>query len=321
MRGRLRRLLVGAVVVGATGIAAPTIGATTAPAAPAAPPAAPAPARATTAATSYDAAGTPEHRVQRRDKCGPVLRKPSGRRWRCSFVDNFGKKELDRSRWIIQHTAKTGFKTGRTCYRDSPDNIAQRDGALVLTARKGRWINCRFGPRWLRTKFTGGMIGTKGKFSQKYGRFEVRMKFPEHQTGGVHGGFWMFPVEATYGPWPHSGEIDVAEWWSYDHTLVLPSLHFEGRDPDVDSGWDCRVEDPDVFHTYTLVWQRARMQFLIDGTACFTTTWEPDHPLRAPQPFDHRFSMILNVGVQDQGLSARTTFPAELLVDYAKAWR
>jgi beta-glucanase (GH16 family) len=257
----------------------------------------------------------------RRDKCGPLVAKPQGGTWSCAFVDNFGRKVLDSSRWITQRTGQTGFRTERTCYTDSPDNLALRDGTLVLTARKGRWVNCRFRARWLRTRFTGGMIGTRGKFSQTYGRFEVRARFPANQTGGVHGGFWMLPVDNTYGAWPDSGEIDVAEWWSYRPDLVLPSLHFNARDPDVDSGWDCTVTDVTTFHTYTVVWQPSGFEFSIDNTLCFSRTPTPDSPQARPQPFDHPFSMILNMGVSTNGLSWRTVFPAELVVDYAKAWR
>lgn len=289
----LRRLLISAVLVGAAGLAVPTV-----------------------AVPPYDAAVAIE-----RDKCGRLIAKPNGRKWSCTFVDNFDGASLDRSKWIIQHTADTGFRTGRTCYRDSPENITVGQGKLTLTARKGRWVNCRFGLRWLRTRFTGGMIGTRGKFSQTYGRFEVRAKFPPNETAGVHGGFWMYPVDHTYGRWPKSGEIDVAEWWSYDPTLVLPSLHFNARDPDVDSGWNCRVTDATSFHTYTVVWRPSVIRVFIDGNACFSRTWTPGSPQRRPQPFDHRFSMILNLGVLTQGLSWRTVFPAELSVDYAKAWR
>jgi beta-glucanase (GH16 family) len=257
----------------------------------------------------------------RRDKCGPLIAKPQGGTWSCTFVDNFGRGALNTTKWITQRTSETGFRTERTCYTGSPDNLAVTDGTLVLSARKGRWVNCRFMGRWLRTRFTGGMIGTRDQFSQTYGRFEVRAKFPAGEHAGIHGGFWMYPVDDTYGDWPASGEIDVAEWWSYEPTLVLPSLHFNGRDPDVDSGWDCKVEDASEFHTYTVVWRPQVIAFAIDGTTCFTRSWTPDSPQQRPQPFDHRFRMILNMGVAMNGLSWRTQFPASLVVDYAKAWR
>ena len=131
------------------------------------------------------------------------------------------------------------------------------------------------------------MVGTRDKFSQTYGRFEVRARFPATTTGGVRGGFWMFPVDRHYG----------------------------------DSGWDCRVEDVTSFHTYTVVWRPSVIRFYIDGKTCFSRMPTPDSPQLAPQPFDREFSMILNLGVLTQGLSWRTKFPAELVVDYAKAWR
>ncbi|PWN03473.1 hypothetical protein DJ010_04970 [Nocardioides silvaticus] len=255
------------------------------------------------------------------DPCAAAPLEGDTTSWTCTFSDDFDGTSLDGSKWIVQETSETGFRTGRTCYRNSPENVAVRDGSLVLTARKGRWVKCTVRMSWLRTRFTGGMVGTRGHFAQTYGRFEVRAKFPPARTGGLHGGFWMYPLEETYGDWPDSGEIDVAEWWSYEPDLVLPSLHFDGRDPDVDSGWDCRVADVTAFHTYTVVWQPAVFRFFIDGELCFTRSPTPEHPLRAPQPFDRDFHMILNLGVLTQGLTWRTRFPAELHVDHARAWR
>ncbi len=260
------------------------------------------------------------------DACGAVLPKADGTTWSCSFVDNFDGSTLDTTRWGIQQTALTGFRTGQTCYTASTKNIALRRGALELTAReeKGQFL-CKSPVDDFTTKYTGGMIGTKGKFSQTYGRFEVRAKYPTTSKPGVHGGFWMYPVKHTYGAWPASGEIDVAEWWSSDPTLVLPSLHFNGRDYRADSGWNCRVPDASSYHTYTVEWLPTEIRFFIDGSLCFARTPTPDSPLVAPQPFDHPFSMILNMGVGTasgvNAVSSTTELPATYTVDYAKAWR
>ena len=255
------------------------------------------------------------------DACGPVLPKAAGGAWECTFVDEFDGRALDTGKWITQDTARTGFKSGLTCYRGA-SNVSVRAGTLLLEARdEGVPINCDNPYGVLRTRYTGGLVGTRGHFSQIYGRFEARLKWPVATAPGLHGTFWMFPLNPTYGRWPASGEIDVAEWWSYKPDLVLPSLHFDGRDPDVDSGWDCLVEDVTTFHTYTVVWKPTMIRFYIDGENCFSRMPVPDSPLRVPQPFDHDFHMILNLGVLTQGLSLRTEFPAELVVDYARAWR
>jgi len=259
------------------------------------------------------------------DACGVVLTKSDGSSWACSFVDNFDARSLDTTKWIVQQTASTGFRTGQTCFTGSTKNISLSRGELLLTARaeKGQFL-CKSPSGDFATTYTGGMIGTRGKFSQTYGRFEVRAKYPTARTAGVHGGFWMYPKTHTYGPWPASGEIDVAEWWSNDPTLVLPSLHYTGRDSTVDSGWSCRVADVSGYHTYTVEWLPTEISFFIDGSLCFTRTPTPDSPLVAPQPFDHPFSMILNMGVGTSSgtnaVSSTTPLPATYTVDYAKAW-
>lgn len=260
------------------------------------------------------------------DACGAVLTKPDRTAWTCSFVDNFDGRSLDTTKWITQQTAVTGFRSGQTCFTAGSKNLRVFRGELEIVARaeNGQFL-CKSPSGDFSTKYTGGMIGTRGRFSQAYGRFEVRAKLPAVSTPGVHGGFWMFPLNLKYGPWPASGEIDIAEWWSSDPTLVLPSLHYNGRDYLVDSGWSCRVSDPSSYHTYTMDWQPAGLSFFIDGALCFTGTPTPDSPLVAPQPFDHPFSMILNMGVGTasgtNAVSSTTTLPATYTVDYAKAWR
>jgi beta-glucanase (GH16 family) len=259
------------------------------------------------------------------DDCGATVPKGDGTAWRCTFVDQCTGTAIDGEKWVVQDTRQTGFRIGRTCFTPSTANVRVRDGALELTAREGATVNCRSSSGWFSTRYTGGMVGTRGHFSQAFGRFEIRARFPAASTAGLHGGFWMYPRDLVYGPWPASGEIDVAEWWSGDATRLLPTLHYNGRDPDADSGWDCRVADPTTFHTYTVEWLRTVMRFSIDGAVCFARSWTPDSPQVAPQPFDQPFSMILNMGVGPASgtnkVSWRTPFPATLVVDYAKAWR
>jgi beta-glucanase (GH16 family) len=260
------------------------------------------------------------------DACGTVPTKADGSAWTCSYVDNFDGRSLDSTKWITQSTALTGFRSGQTCFTTSSKNIRVARGELQLTARAepGNFL-CKSPSGDFTTTYTGGMVGTRTKFSQTYGRFEVRAKLPTARTAGVHGGFWMNPLKLTYGAWPASGEIDVAEWFSHAPTYVLPSLHYNGRDPMLDTGWNCQVTDPSAYHTYTVEWLDTGISFFIDGTLCLTRVPEPDSPLSWPQPFDHPFSMILNMGVGPSAgtnaVSASTPLPATFTVDYAKAWR
>lgn len=54
-----------------------------------------------------------------------------------------------------------------------------------------------------------GRINTKKGATIKYGRVEVTATFPSGDW--LWPAIWMLPVNDTYGPWPKSGEIDIAE--------------------------------------------------------------------------------------------------------------
>jgi beta-glucanase (GH16 family) len=259
------------------------------------------------------------------DECGELLPKAGGGTWECTFVDNFTGNRIDTDKWLVGATSWTGFHTGSTCMVDSHRNVAVRGGALRLTTRRERPFTCASAAVDFQTRYTGGHVATRGRFAQAYGRFEVRAQYPKSRKPGVHGGFWMYPAEHTYGPWPHSGEIDVAEWWSELPHHVVPSLHYPGRDFFADSGWSCTIQDVSAWNTYAMEWTPQEMRFFQNGKECWRRSWEPDSPLVAPQPFDQPFNLVLTMGVGQQSgsnaVSEETDLPAEYAIDYVKAWR
>lgn len=257
------------------------------------------------------------------DACGRLLPKKGGGHWRCTFADNFSGRALGPA-WMYHDTEETGWRWGVTCFRPGPRNIRVARGRLILAVRREEEV-FRCGPllRSFSTKYTGGLVGLKE--GQTYGRFEVRAKWPTDNQGGLHGGFWMNPIERVYGRWPNSGEIDVSEWWSTRPRQVVSALHYKGRDRKVDSGLDCYIRRPTEFHTYTAIWRPRIIRFFIDGKPCFARRWEPDAPLEPPQPFDQDFRMILGMGVGKmsgrQAVSDQTELPGKYIIDYVKSWR
>lgn len=265
------------------------------------------------------------------DDCGDPVAKPSGGTWSCTFVDDFDRRgrqgnKLDGDKWLAADTSWSGYSVGSTCVTGSNRNVSVRGGSLVLTARdEGSPFTCHSPVGDFETQYTGASIGTRGRFAQTYGRFEVRAKFPDSDVPGLHGAFWLYPEKHTYGEWPHSGEVDVAEWWSSTPTMVLPSLHYPGRGFWTDSGWWCSVADAGEFHTYAVEWTPEVMRFYQDGSQCYSRSWQPDSPLEAPQPFDHPFNIVLTMGVGgssgNNAVTSETELPAHFEVDYVKAWR
>ena len=254
------------------------------------------------------------------DACGARIAKSNGTLWSCSFVDNFSGTTLDTNRWTAQDTARTGFYKGTTCFK-AGQGYSVGGGTAKLTVRRTAWTACKTPSGSVLTNAVGGSIGTWGKFSQARGRFEARMRFPSYAEAGLHAGFWMNPYRNTYGAWPASGEIDVAEWFSSLPDHLFPSLHYAGSTR-YDTGWNCVIGRADLFHTYAVEWGANSMKFLYDGKLCFQRSWAPTN-VSAPAPFDRPFTLDLMAGLGrgSNAPTSRTPWTSVTQVDYVKAWR
>lgn len=255
------------------------------------------------------------------DACGAKLTKATGGAWSCSFVDNFDGRELDPTKWVAQNSSLSSFFVGQTCFVQG-EGYDVRNGSLLLTVKKQpEKFTCQTPWGTIESDYTGGAVSTYGKFAQAYGRFEARLKFPSYTGAGLHGGFWMNPQEQTYGRWPASGEIDVAEWFSGVPNKVYPSLHYTGRTT-ADTGWNCNVAYTDTFHTYAVEWGPTKMDFIYDGRVCFTRSWSPTD-VQAPAPFDKPFtaSLLASAGQGANAPTASTPTQATTVVDYVKVWK
>lgn len=168
---------------------------------------------------------------------GEQVRTTQGNVMTCTFDDEFSAatgdaNQLDTTKWVPQVTANSGYTTGPTtgqaCYVDSPNNVSVSGGTLNLTVRREPApFNCGTASNHFSTQYTAGMVTTYNKFSQEYGRFEVRAKLPSSIVAGLQETLWLWPVNAAkYGSWPASGEIDFAEFYSEFPTLDVPYLHY-----------------------------------------------------------------------------------------------
>jgi beta-glucanase (GH16 family) len=270
--------------------------------------------------------------------CGGVHpAKADGAAWRCTFSDEFSATALDRSKWTPQLTQQTGFTTGSgaatACYVDSPNNVRVRGGALELTVRKeAAPVSCSAGQSVFTTNFTAGGVSSIGSFSQTYGRFDVRAAFPAAVLQGLQSSLWLWPDESMkYGPWPASGEIDLAEYYTVRPGFVVPTFHYYA-DPlqqetakgiNTTSQSFCHFDEPASFHDYTLIWGPDLLSVYYDGTLCLFDHWRPAL-MTAPTPFDSPFFMALTAGL---GVGSnyydvwRTKLPATTKVDYVRIWK
>lgn len=177
-----------------------------------------------------------------------------------------------------------------------------------------------------------GRINTKKGAIIKYGRVEVTATLPEGDW--LWPAIWMMPVKDTYGPWPRSGEIDIAESrgnnYSYaqgGNNIASSALHW-GPNKANDGWWKTNVKRNALHttfskkvHTFGLEWSEKYLFTYIDTrllqvlyTNFKTPLWEQGHfPLsdsngtrlvdpwsqtgQLNTPFDHEFYLVLNVAV------------------------
>ncbi|KAK3396659.1 concanavalin A-like lectin/glucanase domain-containing protein [Sordaria brevicollis] len=174
-------------------------------------------------------------------------------------------------------------------------------------------------------------LNTRLGASIKYGRVEVTARMPEGDW--LWPAIWMMPVNNTYGEWPQSGEIDLAESRGNNYTypqggndIISSALHW-GPSSASDAFWRTNVKRQALhttfankFHTFGLEWSEKYLFTYVDSRLLQvlytnfnkplwqrgnfpqvengTRTIDPwGHTGRLNTPFDQKFYLILNVAV------------------------
>jgi beta-glucanase (GH16 family) len=236
----------------------------------------------------------------------------------CTFDDEFDGTALDPAKWQVLSTPRVGFHSGFECFVDNGQHVDVGGGTLHLTLAAS---TAGTGCRRLGLPYESGMVLTKGRFAQTYGRFTIRAKLPA--TPGVQPALWLYPRQLTYGHWPRSGEIDIAEVFGVA-SQTWPHLHYLGPAGQLHPGRACSVTpNASGFHTYSVDWTPAAFTFRYDGVRCVTIArWTPAPPLAAPAPFDKPFFILLELAT-GSGVTAPSPtmpLPQAMQVDYVRVW-
>lgn len=258
-------------------------------------------------------------------QCGAPKRKPDGTKWVCRFVDHFSGSSIDRTSWTVQKSSNSAAKPGQACWEDDPDNVRVSGGSLYLTVRKESQSFVCDSP-WgdFSTQYSGGSVSTWNKLEQTYGRYEVRAKFPDAKVTGIHSAIWLYPKAMTYGPWPRSGEIDIAEYYTRYPDRAIPYIHYDNVGPDPVTNTQCMIFNPRVFNTYLVEWTPGLITIDYNGRRCLTHRIDAADPLTGSAPFDKPFFLILTqtLGIGQNPFDPATTpLPQTMEVDRVRVWR
>jgi len=223
--------------------------------------------------------------------------------WKLTFSDEFDGKALDTAKWTPSDP--WGRERNRELQAYVKDAFEVRDGVLHIEAKKGQAFYAGKD-----RAYTSGMMTTYGKFSQEYGRFEIRCRVPAGK--GMWPAFWLLPDPRQWPP-----EIDVLEILGHEPGKVYMTHHFRDEERKHKSHGGSWV-GPDFsagFHEFAVEWSPKAVVWFVDGVERFRSEDSVPHG---------KMYLLVNLAVGGEWPGSpdeRTAFPASFDVDYVRVYQ
>lgn len=260
--------------------------------------------------------------------CGSSALAQKSDRGKLVFADEFNDAKgspVDAAKWTAEIGGAGWGNQELQYYTNSVENAFQ-DGQGSLVIKTGKLdrssnLKCWYGL----CQYTSARLVTKGKFDQKYGRFEARIKIPRGQ--GMWSAFWMLGSDINKVGWAKCGEIDVMENIGREPATIHGTIHGPGYSGANGIGAPFSFSGNKVFaddyHVYSAEWTENKIVFLVDDIPYKTIT-PRDLPPKTDWVYDHPFFIILNLAVGGNwgGKPDETTvFPQAMMVDYVRVYQ
>ncbi len=187
----------------------------------------------------------------------------------------------DSSKWGYDLGAGGWGNNEPQYYTNRPENIIVQNGVLKINTIKESYSG---------SNYTSARILTKGKFSFKYGKVEIRAKLPV--GGGTWPAVWMLGDNIGTVGWPACGEVDILEEIGNQPNINHASLHSPGRSGNTpDTGTVAVVNGNSEFHIYTADWRADSIKFYVDNQLYYTFVNTDNFP------FNQNFFLIINCAI------------------------
>jgi beta-glucanase (GH16 family) len=247
-------------------------------------------------------------------------RPPADGDWTLSFEDNFDGDKIDESKWHYY-----GDNYWDKSAHFSKDNTFVKDGFAHLRFEKKRGHH-EDNPAKAETPYATGFLETYGKWTQRYGYFEARVKPPA--APGLWPAFWMMPDRGknfASEKWNRQDtyrggmEFDIYEfltrWGPYRYNIAL---HWDGIKKDHKMTGSDRVyaqPDKDGFLTCGLLWLPGQAIFYCNGKEVLR--YESDRVSNV----ESGMIFTLPSGGWDNSVLDDQLLPADFVIDYVRVWQ
>ena len=223
--------------------------------------------------------------------------------WKLTFQDEFDGTALNLKNW--SPTDPWGRERNRELQAYVTNAFEVHDGVLRVQADRGQAFYAG-----KQRSYTSGMMTTYGKFSQEYGRFEIRCRVPAGK--GLWPAFWLLPDPLGWPP-----EIDVLEILGHEPSKVYMTHHFrdEQRKHGSHGGSWAGPDFSAGFHEFAVEWSPQAIVWFVDGVERY----------RSENSIPHgKMYMLVNLAVGGDWPGApdeKTRFPSAFEVDYVRVYQ
>jgi hypothetical protein len=211
------------------------------------------------------------------------------------------------TRWMAHTPGNKDF--GAAAFADpegADDPFAVSDGVLRIRAAKS-------GGRWKSGLLASADPHGRG-FSQQYGYFEIRAKFPPGP--GTWPAFWLLSTAPLTGAGSDEAEIDVVEQYGHAPTKLYSTFHLwqAGKDHGGVSVHPETVGDmTSDFHSYGVKWDEATIAFYFDGQEY----WR----LKTPEAARTPMLMMVDLALGGGWPTDKVPDPSDMYVQRVRAYQ
>lgn len=239
--------------------------------------------------------------------------------WVQTFAEEFDGASIDTNRWNL-YTANYWDKRSHF----SKDNVILGGGVAKLRYEKKTGFH-NDNPSNNATAYASGFLDSYGKWVQRYGYFEARMKLPT--APGLWPAFWLMPDRGVaLGPqWKRADtgnggmEFDILEFLSrWGICRYNIAMHWDGYGKGhQQTGNACNYVQPDKdgFVTSGLLWTPGSAIFYCNGREI--ARWESPRISNVPS---YPILNYVSGGWDNDGLDDKQ-LPADFVVDYVRIWQ